>query len=128
MKDQLLLDLIATTFSSTLASPDLPTQLQALKKHLYNRSFDEAFPTITVNTVADARREQSESNLEAYVARWVPTRALCYCRIFERIAKFLPDDTLHALCIGAGCGSETLAFQASLKCQCKWPFNMFSRL
>ena len=125
MKEQLLLDLIATTFSSTLASPDLPTQLQTLKKHLYNRSFDEAFPITAANTVEDDRRERSKSNLEAYVIRWVPTRTLCYSRIFERIAKFLPDDTLHALCIGAGCGSETLAFQSSLKCQCKWPFNIF---
>jgi len=125
MKDQLLLDLIATTFSSTLASVDLPAQLQALKKHLYNRSFDEAFPT----TTADADDcQRSESNLEAYVVRWVPTRALCYSRISERIAKFLPDDTLHALCIGAGCGSETLAFQASLECQCRWPFYYFSGL
>lgn len=120
MKDQLLLDLIATTFSSTLASPDLPNQLQELKKHLFNRSFDEAFPTTTSTTsnAVEDGCERSESNLKAYIVRWVPTRALCYARIFERIAKFLPDESLHVVCVGAGCGSETLALQASLKCQC----------
>lgn len=123
MKDQLLLDLIATAFSSALASPDLTNHLQGLKRHLFNRSFDEAFP-VTSGSPEDGC-DRSESKLEAYIVRWVPTRALCYSRIFERIAKFLPDEALHAVCIGAGCGSETLAFQAILRCQCMGSLAMF---
>jgi 25S rRNA (uracil2843-N3)-methyltransferase len=122
MHDQDLLDLIATTFSSTLSSPSLPTDLQALKKHLFNPSFDEAFPT-TLNTSQPEEEEKgcerSESNLEAYIVRWVPTRALCYSRIFKTIAGFLPDEKLHAVCIGAGCGSESLAFQTTVQSSCK---------
>lgn len=121
MNDQALLDLIATTFASTLSSPSLPDDLQALKKHLFNRSFDEAFPTTLTPSQPEeeAGCERSETNLEAYIVRWVPTRALCYSRIFKTIAGLLPDETLRAVCIGAGCGSESLALQVILKSTCK---------
>jgi Putative SAM-dependent methyltransferase len=113
MKDQALLDLISKTFSQTLCSPLLPEYLQSLKTHLYNRSFAEAFPT----SKEDTSNATTQEMLETYVIRWMPTRLLCYSRILERIAEFLPTE-IRAICIGAGCGSETLALQASLARQC----------
>jgi len=114
MKDQLLLDLISSTFSSTLQYPLLPEHLQSLKKHLYHRSFADAFPTS--NTTKDEQDAAEDQNtlLEAYVVRWVPTRALCYSRIIQQVAKYLSNSELRVVCIGAGCGSETLALQSAL--------------
>ena len=110
MKDQAVLDLISSSFSSTLSSPRFGENLQTVKTHLYNRSFSEAFPTAKPED--DTVDNESQTLLETYVVRWVPTRVLCYARIFERIASFLPEE-LRAVCIGAGCGSESLAFQAA---------------
>ena len=117
MKDQILLNLISSTFSSTLSSPKLPDYLQSLKKHLYDRSFEEAFPTSASSSQNDDLENDQEKILEAYVLRWVPTRVLCYTRIMERITRFLPNPELRVFCIGAGCGSETLALQAALSAQ-----------
>jgi 25S rRNA (uracil2843-N3)-methyltransferase len=114
MSDQRLLNLISSTFSSTLSSPRLPEHLQSLKRHLYNRSFAEAFPTSTFTAEDETQAKDQEAMLEAYVVRWVPTRVLCYSRIFERIARYLGNSSLKILCVGAGCGSESLALQASL--------------
>lgn len=118
MNDQNIVDTISSTFSSTLNSHNLPEDLQTLKKHLYNRSFAEAFPTSSRPAQHDSSNDDQKSLLEAYVVRWVPTRVLCYARIFERIAKFLPESELRAICIGAGCGSESLALQATLTREC----------
>src|SRR5271156_1642770 len=104
MKDQNLLNLISSAFSTSLGCPHLPERLQALKKHLYNRSFGEAFPTSTSLTEEDTETSKQNELLEAYVVRWVPTRVLCYARIFERITKFLTESELRIICIGAGCG------------------------
>ena len=122
MNDQNILNLISSAFSSTLNSPDLSEHLQSLKKHLYNRSFAEAFPTSSSSAQEDSSTDDQKSLLEAYVVRWVPTRVLCYSRIFERIAKFLPESELRVICIGAGCGSESLALQAALTRECTLNF------
>lgn len=122
MNDQNILNLISSTFSSTLNSPNLSEHLQSLKKHLYNRSFAEAFPTSGSSAQEDTSTDDQKYLLEAYVVRWVPTRVLCYSRIFERIAKFLPESELRAICIGAGCGSEPLALQAALARECTLNF------
>jgi 25S rRNA (uracil2843-N3)-methyltransferase len=108
MKDQQLLDVIASCFSTTIASSSLSERLQLLKKHLYNRSFAEAFPTSTDDGARD-----TEPILEAYIVRWVPTRALCYAIVFENIQRFLPEALGRVVCIGAGCGSESLALQTA---------------
>src|SRR5437762_12122214 len=119
MKDQIVLDLITSTFPSALNSPSLTEHLQSLKKHLYNRSFSEAFPTSSSSsTQDDSSTDDQNPVLEAYVVRWVPTRVLCYSRILERIAKFLPESELRVICVGAGCGSESLALQSTLPRQC----------
>ena len=60
---QLVLDIFSSTFSSRLNS-DLSSLIQQVKKHLYDRDFDSAFG--------------HESLLEAYAARWSPSRALAY--------------------------------------------------
>jgi hypothetical protein len=113
MKDQKLLNLISSTFSNTLFSPLLTEHLQSLKRHLFNRSFADAFPTST-----SGEDEDQQTMLETYVVRWVPTRVLCYTGIFQKIEKFLPSADLRVMCIGAGCGSETLALQALLSSEC----------
>ena len=117
MKDQLLLDLISSTFSSTLQSPLLSEYLRSLKRHLYNRSFADAFPTSSAPKEEQDGAEDQNALLEAYVVRWVPTRALCYSRIIEQVTKYLQKSDLRVVCIGAGCGSETLALQSSLSCE-----------
>jgi hypothetical protein len=112
MKDQQLLNLISSTFSNTLFSPLLTERLQSLKTHLFNRSFADAFPTST------SEEDEEQAMLETYVVRWVPTRVLCYTRIFQKIEEFLSSEDLRVMCIGAGCGSETLALQAVLSSEC----------
>jgi Putative SAM-dependent methyltransferase len=118
MKDQTVVNIISSTFSTTLSSPLLHDHLQSLKTHLYNRSFAEAFPTSTPTPEDEISADDQQTMLEAYVVRWVPTRVLCYARIFERIASYLPKSEMRVVCVGAGCGSETLALQASLSHQC----------
>src|ERR1700685_376188 len=108
MKEQASLDLLSSTFSSTLQSPLLSEYLQSLKRHLYNRSFADAFPT---SSAPKDGAEDQNALLEAYAVRWVPTRALCYSRIIGQVAKYLQKSDLRVVCIGAGCGSETLALQ-----------------
>ena len=121
MMDQQLLDILSSTFSSSLSAPLFPERLQLLKTHLYNRDFEKAFPTSLPSVDDDVNAEQ-QALLETYVLRWVPTRALCYYRIFSKIAKFVPEreaeSDLHIVSIGAGSGSESLAFQALLTSPC----------
>jgi 25S rRNA (uracil2843-N3)-methyltransferase len=119
MKEQTSLDLLSSTFSSALQSPLLSGSLRSLKRHLYNRSFADAFPTSS--GPRDGAEDQNALMLEAYVVRWVPTRALCYSRIIGQVAKYLQKSDLRVVCIGAGCGSETLALQSSLSCECTIP-------
>jgi 25S rRNA (uracil2843-N3)-methyltransferase len=117
MMDQQLLDVVSSTFSSSLSSPLFAQRLQLLKTHLYNRDFERAFPTSLPSADDDVSAEQ-QALLETYVLRWVPTRALCYYRIFSKTAKFVPESDLHIVSIGAGSGSESLAFQALLTNPC----------
>ena len=120
MNDQLILDIIFSSLSTTFASPAFDSRLQCLKKHLYNRSFAEAFPTSDTSISDNVNGNDQSELLETYVLRWVPTRALCYGRVIEKIAGFLPTGELRIVSIGAGCGSETLAFQAALSRQSKY--------
>jgi 25S rRNA (uracil2843-N3)-methyltransferase len=68
---QRLLTLFQDAFSSTLSSDDFPVLLQEIKQALFNRDFAAAFG--------------KEAYLEAYAARWSPTRALCYAEILLRL-------------------------------------------
>lgn len=68
---QLMLDVFRNTFSSVLSSPDeMNRMLQDIKTALFNREFEKAFG--------------NEDLLDAYAARWSPTRALCYERVLHR--------------------------------------------
>ncbi|OIW28529.1 hypothetical protein CONLIGDRAFT_381283 [Coniochaeta ligniaria NRRL 30616] len=70
-EQQLMLDVFRNTFKSVLSSPDeMNKTLQEIKTALFNREFDKAFG--------------NEEFLDAYAARWSPTRALCYERVLHR--------------------------------------------
>ncbi|KAH7026190.1 uncharacterized protein B0I36DRAFT_330072 [Microdochium trichocladiopsis] len=68
---QRLLDIFRDSFRANLEDDGFTTVLQEIKQALYEREFERAF--------AEPR------NLEVYAARWSPTRALCYARIFDEI-------------------------------------------
>ncbi|KZF23604.1 hypothetical protein L228DRAFT_238150 [Xylona heveae TC161] len=71
---QQLLNIFRDTFTDRFTE-ELPARLQAVKQHLYNRDFAKAFGPA--------------ENLEAYAARWSPSRALAYCTIFADLSEFL---------------------------------------
>ncbi|KAM0451343.1 hypothetical protein ACHAO4_006018 [Trichoderma viride] len=120
---QRILTLFSDAFEPVLSSDSFAATLQSIKQSLFNRDFDAAFG--------------SEENLQAYAARWSPTRALCYLSIIEAIASHvddiaaLPDSSPSPetsideasshnsrvvkkfLCIG-GCAAEQIAFASHL--------------
>ncbi|UNI15819.1 25S rRNA (uracil(2843)-N(3))-methyltransferase [Purpureocillium takamizusanense] len=79
---QRLLNVFSDAFAAVLARDSLPTILQEIKRALYNRDFAVAFGR--------------QDYLEAYAARWSPTRALCYAAVFRAIG-----DHLDALAVEA---------------------------
>lgn len=74
---QRLLASFASAFQPVLASPAFATILQEVKAALYARDFDAAFTS--------AKPE----SLDAYAARWSPTRALAYAVVLLGIAEHL---------------------------------------
>ncbi|KAH7011906.1 hypothetical protein EDB80DRAFT_681875 [Ilyonectria destructans] len=74
-EQQRLLDIFADAFGNVLVSDNFPTLLQELKQALFNRDFATAFGR--------------EDYLEAYAARWSPTRALGYATVFLSIRAHL---------------------------------------
>ncbi|KXH57720.1 hypothetical protein CSAL01_11599 [Colletotrichum salicis] len=74
---QRLLSSFASAFQPVLASPAFATILQEVKAALYARDFDAAFTS--------AKAE----NLDAYAARWSPTRSLAYAVVLLSIAEHL---------------------------------------
>ena len=134
---QLMLDIFRVTFSSRF-DPSLPDTIQQVKRHLYNRDFDNAFGR--------------EDFLEAYSMRWSPSRALAYANVFynlplltevltsslsefqcvsDGVAQKPPNSPVLSLeplqdtelaqrksrrivCIGAGAGAEIVALGAFL--------------
>ncbi|EEU45398.1 uncharacterized protein NECHADRAFT_40591 [Fusarium vanettenii 77-13-4] len=117
-EQQRLLDVFSNAFNSTLTSDDFAGLLQEVKQALFNRDFATAFGR--------------EDYLEAYAARWSPTRTLCYTTVFLGIKEHLdgvlaseegnapkpersqPRSTLRMLSIG-GCAAEHLAFASYLQ-------------
>jgi 25S rRNA (uracil2843-N3)-methyltransferase len=107
---QLLLNIFKNSFSERFES-DIKPLLQEVKGHLYNRDFLTAFG--------------KEEYLEAYAARWSPSRALGYLEVFESLAQeFQPhseseDDSEHSkwevVCLGGGAGAEIVALGGFLK-------------
>ncbi|KAJ4142345.1 hypothetical protein NW754_009790 [Fusarium falciforme] len=74
-EQQRLLDVFSNAFKSTLTSDDFAGLLQEVKQALFNRDFATAF----------GRGDY----LEAYAARWSPTRTLCYTTVFLGIKGHL---------------------------------------
>ncbi|KAL3953187.1 hypothetical protein ACCO45_013130 [Purpureocillium lilacinum] len=72
---QRLLNVFSDAFAAVLARDSFPTILQEIKQALYNRDFAAAFGR--------------QDYLEAYAARWSPTRALCYAAVFRGIRGHL---------------------------------------
>ncbi|KAH8811704.1 hypothetical protein F5884DRAFT_286235 [Xylogone sp. PMI_703] len=114
---QLLLNIFQNVFSDTLSSTALNETLQEIKSALFDRDFARAFG--------------KEGYLDAYSARWSPSRALCYASILVQLRQHLEplfqsslgdsiagiaDDgnnapsssTLNVVCIGGG-AAETVA-------------------
>ncbi|KAH0498844.1 hypothetical protein TgHK011_006074 [Trichoderma gracile] len=121
LHQQRILTLFSDAFNPVLSADDFSARLQAIKQALFNRDFDAAFG--------------AEENLQAYAARWSPTRALCYSSIFQSIAHYMnatsspspitPSDdaeshnskskgtTTKMLCLG-GCAAEQIAFASHI--------------
>ncbi|KAK1991777.1 hypothetical protein LX36DRAFT_330177 [Colletotrichum falcatum] len=76
---QRVLSTFAAAYNPVLTSRDLAEVLQEVKAALYARDFDAAF--------ARARPEA----LDAYAARWSPTRALGYAAVFMGIEGHLRE-------------------------------------
>lgn len=115
---QRILTTFSDAFNPVLSADSFAATLQSIKQSLFNRDFEAAFG--------------SEENLQAYAARWSPTRALCYSSIFETIASHVDgiatvsdssadEASSHNsktvkkfLCIG-GCAAEHIAFASHLQ-------------
>ncbi|KAF4457715.1 hypothetical protein F53441_409 [Fusarium austroafricanum] len=74
-QQQRLLNIFSSTFNNVLTSDGFSRLLQDIKQALFNREFAIAFGR--------------EDYLEAYAARWSPTRALCYASVFLSIKNHL---------------------------------------
>jgi 25S rRNA (uracil2843-N3)-methyltransferase len=107
---QLLLNIFKNSFSERLES-DVHPLLQEIKGHLYNRDFLTAFG--------------KEEYLEAYAARWSPSRALGYEHVFaslvEELQPFSGEQEAFGkpqwkvACLGGGAGAEIVALGGFLK-------------
>lgn len=100
-----LLSLLSSLSSPTLSSPTFTTTLQSVKSSLFNKDYQQAFA--------------EQGRREAYAARWVPSRALIYRRIFREMGggRVLRKALFggqgkgkgKAIMLGGGAGSEVLA-------------------
>ncbi|PSN66562.1 hypothetical protein BS50DRAFT_554951 [Corynespora cassiicola Philippines] len=101
---QLLLDIFKNTFSERLSS-DVQPLLQEIKGHLFNRDFPTAFG--------------KGAYLEAYAARWSPSRALGYLQVLNNlkdqittspgISADTSNERRKIVCLGGGAGAEIVA-------------------
>lgn len=116
---QLLLNIFKDTYADLLVSDSLPAILQEVKSALYDRDFERAFG--------------KPDYLNAYSARWSPSRALCYQSLFvslqEHMTELLPSrltetvdgedakavQSLRAISFGGG-AAEVVAFGGYLRC------------
>ncbi|WPK26651.1 hypothetical protein PUMCH_004010 [Australozyma saopauloensis] len=94
-----VIELFLECFKYILASEELPEMVQLVKGELFNRNYIEAF--------------NSEDKRLAYVARWVPARALAYASLFASLDEVLqmfrdPVEERRVLCVGGGAASEVV--------------------
>jgi 25S rRNA (uracil2843-N3)-methyltransferase len=74
---QHLLTIFSEAFATALASETFPALLQEIKQALFHRDFAAAFGR--------------EDYLEAYAARWAPTRALGYAAVLKALEGYLAE-------------------------------------
>ncbi|KAH7326194.1 hypothetical protein B0I35DRAFT_474876 [Stachybotrys elegans] len=79
-EQQRLLDIFSAAFDGVLNSADFSDTLQGIKQALFNRDFATAFGR--------------EEYLEAYAARWSPTRALAYATVLLGIEHHIRQSLL----------------------------------
>ena len=98
-----------------LFTPALRPLLQTVKQHLFNRDYVAAFG--------------EKRNLEGYVVRWSPSRALCYTEVFTgmcgEVAEVFDlrkgregegeERSREVVCIGGGAGAEVVAAAAAIR-------------
>lgn len=103
---QILLNIFRDSFANRLES-DIGPLLQEVKGHLFKRDFKTAF----------GRNDY----LEAYAARWSPSRALGYLQVFAELKEILnvfeKSEESHGkiVCLGGGAGAEIVALGGLLK-------------
>ena len=106
---QLLLNIFRNSFSDRLQTNIQPL-LQEVKHHLYNRDFLAAFGR--------------SDYLEAYAARWSPSRVLGFLQVFVDVKEhFLstPKEletgggSKKVVCLGGGGGAEIVAWAGFMK-------------
>jgi len=96
-----------------LFTPALQPLLQTVKQHLFNRDYAAAFGV--------------KRNLEGYVVRWSPSRALCYTEVFMGMCGEVAEvfdlrkgwegedrSRREVVCIGGGAGAEVVAVAAAV--------------
>ena len=101
-----------------LFTPALQPLLQTVKQHLFNRDYAAAFG--------------EKRNLEGYVVRWSPSRALCYTEVFTGMCGEVAGvfdlrkwkegegegeerSRREVVCIGGGAGAEVVAAAAAVR-------------
>jgi 25S rRNA (uracil2843-N3)-methyltransferase len=111
-EEQAVVDLFTNAFSPLLTSESLKERIQAVKTHLYNRDYLAAFGEL--------------DNLQAYVVRWSPARALCYrwvfmegaCDEITRVFEFggrKNKKVKNVVSLGAGAGGELVGMIAAVE-------------
>ncbi|KAF6818027.1 25S rRNA (uridine(2843)-N(3))-methyltransferase [Colletotrichum sojae] len=92
---QRILATFGAAFAPVLNSDSLPSLLQEVKAALYARDFDAAFA------------RASPEALDAYAARWSPTRALAYAAVLAGVEEHLAEVlVLVDREAGAGCEGD----------------------
>jgi 25S rRNA (uracil2843-N3)-methyltransferase len=82
-QQQLLLNIFRNTYAPLFISDGLAATLQEIKTALFERDFARAFGT--------------QKYLEAYAARWSPSRALCYASVLIELREHLAEFDMFAL-------------------------------
>ncbi|KAL8292188.1 hypothetical protein RQP46_001654 [Phenoliferia psychrophenolica] len=98
-----LLALLSELSAPILADPKWTVHIQALKAALYDKEYEKAFGG------------DDDTFRRVYAARWVPSRAIVYRKVFVEMGL---RDLLKAggdvVCLGGGAGSEVLALGSLL--------------
>ena len=100
--DQDILDCLYSSLQPFM-TPDLQNILKRIRDHFFHRRFLDIF--------------SNPLHLAPYTAAYVPTRALCYRNIYINCTQVKDLMRKHGkvVCIGAGAGSELLAFLVAYK-------------